>query len=194
LILLAQPRFFRLQRHILRPEQLDLDLGIPVEDLVAFFGQLRANRMGYKGLGELELARLELRLDMLHEMQVGLFRLGIVGVTRHGDIALGRLLIYGGAQLAPSQQPLFQLGGGGASFGASFKLVEERSNLIPVSQVNPLGHKSAGFVRRQRAKWQSFHARKIPYDGALETGIREANATAVSSGWLNEGLPPAHQL
>src|ERR1019366_8211933 len=34
----------------------------------------------------------------------------------------------------------------------------------------------------------------IPHDGALETGIREANAAAVSCGWSNECLPPAHQL
>ena len=110
--------------------------------------------MGDVSLGELELARLELRLDVLHEVQVGLFRLGIVRVARHGDVALGGLLVDGGAQLAPIQQPLFQVGDGGARLRAGFELVEERSNPAPVAQVNPLGHKAAWPMRGQRVKRQ----------------------------------------
>ena len=65
-------------------------------------------------LRQLELPRLELRLDVLDKVQVGLFGLGIVGVAGHGDIALGGFLVQRGAQLAPIQQPAFQLGGGAA--------------------------------------------------------------------------------
>ena len=110
--------------------------------------------MGDVSLGELELARLELRLDVLDEMQVGLFRLGVVRVAGHGDVALGGLLVEGGVEFAPIQQPPFQVGGGGARGGAGFELVEERRDLAPVSQVNRLRHKAAGLMRGQRVKWQ----------------------------------------
>ena len=110
--------------------------------------------MGDVSLGELELARLELRLDVLDEMQVGLFRLGVVRVAGHGDVALGGLLVEGGAQFAPIQQPRFQVGGGGARRRAGFELVEERRDLVPVSQVNLLRHKAARLMRGQRVKRQ----------------------------------------
>src|ERR1017187_3659070 len=115
-----------------------MNLRIPVEDLVALLGQLRAKRMGNIRLSELELAWLELRLNVLHEMQVGLFRLGIVRVASHGDVAFRGLLVDGGAQLAPIQQPLFERGGGAARLRAGFELVEERSNPAPFTQVNGL--------------------------------------------------------
>ena len=110
--------------------------------------------MGDVSLRELELARLELRLDVLHEMQVGLFRLGIVRVARHGDVAFGGLLVEGGAQFAPIQQPLFQVGGSGARWRAGFELVEQRGNPAPVAQVNLLRHKAAWLMRGQCVKRQ----------------------------------------
>src|ERR1019366_587134 len=143
LILLAQASLLGFERHILWPEQLDMDLRVPVEDLVALFGQLRAKPMSDIGLGKLELARLELRLNVLHKMQVGLLRLRIVCVASHGDVAFRGLLVDGGAQLAPIQQPLFERGGGAARLRAGFELVEERSNPAPFTQVNGLWHKAA---------------------------------------------------
>ena len=154
LILLAELGFLGLQRHVLLAEQLDLELRVAVEHLVALLGQLCAQGMGDVNLGELELARLELRLHVLHEVQVGLLRLGVVRVARHGDVTLGGLLIHRGAEFAPIQQPPFQVGGGGARWRAGFELVKERSDLAPVSQVNLLWHKAPGLMRRQRIKWQ----------------------------------------
>src|ERR1017187_9127513 len=129
-----------------------MNLRIPVEDLVALLGQLRAKRMGNIRLSELELAWLELRLNVLHEMQVGLFRFGIFRVARHGDVAFRGLLVDGGAQLAPIQQPLFQLGGNGARLRAGFELVEQGRNPAPVAQVNLPWHKAAWLMRWQCVK------------------------------------------
>ena len=153
-ILLAQLGLLGFQRHILLAEQLDLDLRVAVEDLVARFGQLRAQRMGDVSLGELELARLELRVHVLDEMQVGLLRLGVVRVAGHGDVATRGLLVDGGVEFAPIQQPPLQVGRGGARRGAGFELVEERSDILPVSQVNLLRHKAARLMRRQRLERQ----------------------------------------
>ena len=154
LVLLAELGLLGFKRHILLAEQLDLDLRVPIEDLVARFRQLRAQRMTDISPGELELAGLESRLHVLNEMQVGLLRLRVIRVAGHGDVALGGLLVNRGVELAPVQQPTLQAGGGGARLCASFKLVEERSDLAPVSQVNCLWQKAAGFMRRQRVKWQ----------------------------------------
>ncbi len=59
-----------------------------------------------------ELARLELRLDVLDEMQIGLFRVGVVRVAGHGDVTARGFLVERGVQFAPVQQPAFKFGGG----------------------------------------------------------------------------------
>ena len=80
-----------------------MELRIPVKDLIALLRQLLPEWMGDVGLGDLELARLDLRLHVLHEVQVVLFRFGIVGVARHGDVAYGGFLIERGAEFTPIQ-------------------------------------------------------------------------------------------
>ena len=60
-------------------------------------------------LFEFELPRLELRLDVLDEMEVGFLGVRIVGVAGHCDIAAGRFLIERGGQLAPVQEPALEL-------------------------------------------------------------------------------------
>src|SRR5260370_14360085 len=56
-------------------------------------------------LGELELARLQRRLDLLDEMQVSLLGLRVVGVAGHRDIAAGGVLAAGGRGSLPHPHP-----------------------------------------------------------------------------------------
>jgi len=60
-------------------------------------------------LRQLELARLDLGLHILQEMQVSALGFFIIGVARHRDIAAGRFLIERGGQLAPLEQPTLEL-------------------------------------------------------------------------------------
>ena len=110
--------------------------------------------MGQVEFREFELPGFQLRFDLLNKMQVGLFRLGVVRVAGHGDVAARGHLVNGGIKFAPVQQPLLEVGGGGACRGAGFQLVKERGDIIPVSQVNLLGDKAAGLMRGQDVKWQ----------------------------------------
>ena len=103
---------------------------------------------------ERELARLELRLDVFDKMQVGLFRLGIVGVAGHGDVTAGRFLVQRGGEFAPVEQPAFEIGGGLALRGAGFQPVEQRRDLRPVAEVKGLRDKGPGFVGGQFSKRQ----------------------------------------
>ena len=95
-----------------------------------------------------ELARLELRLDVLDEMQIRLFRLGVVRVAGHGDVAAGGFLVERGVEFAPVEQPAFEVGGGLALRGARFQLVEQRRDLRPVAEVNGWRDKCARLVAR----------------------------------------------
>ena len=104
--------------------------------------------------GQREVARLEFRLDLLDEVQVGLFRAGIVRVAGHGDVTPGRFLVQRGVEFAPVEQPAFQVGGGFALRRAGFQLIEQRLDLRPVAQIHLLRQKPARLVRRQRVKRQ----------------------------------------
>jgi hypothetical protein len=55
-----------------------------------------------------KLARLELRLDVLDEMQICLLRVRVVRVAGHGDVTARRLLVERGVEFAPVEQPAFQ--------------------------------------------------------------------------------------
>ena len=55
--------------------------------------QLRAQRMREIRLIQLEAPRLDLRLDLLDEMQVGCLRVRVVRVAGHRDVAPGSLFI-----------------------------------------------------------------------------------------------------
>ena len=66
---------------------------VAVENLEARLGQKIELRMRDVDFLQRKLAWLELRLDLLDEMQIRLFRLGIVRVARHGDITARRLLV-----------------------------------------------------------------------------------------------------
>ena len=63
-------------------------------------------------LFELELARFELGLDVLDEMEVRLLGIGAVRVAGHGDVALRTLLIQRRRKFAPGQERLLQFGHG----------------------------------------------------------------------------------
>ena len=68
--------------------------------------------MGDVNFLQRELARLELRLDVLDEMQIRLFRVGVVRVAGHGDVTARGFLVQRGVEFAPVEQPAFQFGGG----------------------------------------------------------------------------------
>ena len=86
MILLAQSGLVGFERHVRIAIQLDAHLGVPLKDLVAFLRQLVAQRMSQKNLFQFELPRLELRLDVLHEMEIGSLGFRVVGVAGHRDV------------------------------------------------------------------------------------------------------------
>ena len=106
---------------------------------------------------QLELPRLELRLDVFDEMQIGLLRLGVVRMAGHRDVALGTFLIERGRQFTPLEQRVFQIvdGFGGREF--LLDLAEQRRDLAPISQINLLGHQLARRVHGQLSKRQQIH-------------------------------------
>ena len=113
-----------------------------------------------ENLRQLELARLELRLDVLDEMQIGLFRLGIVRVAGHGDVTLGMVLVERGAEFAPIEQPAFQFGGRFAGGGARFQLVEQRRDLVPIAQSSFAGTNVRGLTAGKFSNGNKFMAER----------------------------------
>ena len=79
---------------------------------VAEFSRFFALRMRDINFLQRKLARLELRLDVFDKMQIRFFRVRIVRVARHGDIAARSFLVERGGKFAPVEQPFFQIGGG----------------------------------------------------------------------------------
>ena len=111
-------------------------------------------------LRQLELTRFDLRLDLLDEMEVGLFRRGVFRMAGHGDIAQGAFLIQRGAQFAAIQEPPLQLVRRFAARRALFQRIEQRGDLREVPQVNLLRDKHARAVRSQLVKRQQVHFSK----------------------------------
>ena len=66
-----------------------MHLRVAREHPVALFGQTDAERMRQINQFQPELARFEVRFDLFDEMEVGLFRVGVVGVAGHRDVAPG---------------------------------------------------------------------------------------------------------
>jgi len=83
-------------------------------------------------------------------MQVRLLRLGIVRMAGHGDVAAGGFLVQRRVQLAPVQQPFFQVRHRFGLTHARFELVKQRRNLRPVTQVD------GGRNKRTRFRGASF--------------------------------------
>ena len=73
---------------------------------------------------QLELTRLELRLDVLDEMQIGFLGLRIVGVASHRDVAPRRFLVHGGIEFAPVEEPRLEVSRVFALRGVCFQPVE----------------------------------------------------------------------
>ncbi len=110
--------------------------------------------MGDINLLQRELARLELRLDVLDKMQIRLLRICVVRVTGHRDVTARRLLVQCGIEFAPVEQPAFQFGDRPGRCGAHLQLVEQGHDLRPVAEIKMLRNERAGPVRGQFSKWQ----------------------------------------
>ena len=156
--MLAELVLLGFERHVFLAIHLDAHLRVPVKNFVAILRQVRAQRVPEIDLFQRELARLELRLDVFDEVEVGPLRLRVLGVTGHRDVTPGRFLIQRRAQFAPVEQPAFETCGGVAPARPRLQLVEQRRHLRPVAQVQFLRHKPARRVRRQIVKWQQIHA------------------------------------
>ena len=85
---------------------------IPVLSRMRLRTALDAGGVRQVKLFELELARLEGRLDVFDEMEVSLLRLGVVRVAGHGDVTLARFLVERRAQFRPVQKPAFEVSRG----------------------------------------------------------------------------------
>ena len=83
---------------------------------------------------ERELARLDPRFDVFDEMQIRFFRVRIVCVARHGDVATGGFLVERGGEFTPIEQPTLERRHGFAIGRAPFQLVEKRLDLRPVAE------------------------------------------------------------
>ena len=152
--MLADLGLLGFERDILLAIQLDVITHIAEEHVVARRWQLRALWMRDEEFLQLELARLEFRLDLFDEMQVSLLCVGVVRVTRHGDVTARRFLVERGAEFAPRHQPRFQISHGLGRRDTRFELVKQRRNLSPIAQVELHGHELTGFVSRQQTKRQ----------------------------------------
>ncbi len=124
MVLLAEPGFLGFERHVFVAIQSDEHLGIPIEDCIPFARQFVAQRMSKVNLLQLELTRLELRLDVLDEMQIGFLGLRVVGVASHRDVAPRRFLVHGGMEFAPIEQPGLEVSRVFAPRGDCFQPVE----------------------------------------------------------------------
>ena len=85
-----------------------MQIRITIEHFVTRARKLSAQGMLHINLRQLELAWLDLRIDLFHEVKVSALGLFIIGVASHGNIAAGRLLIERGGQLAPIEQPALE--------------------------------------------------------------------------------------
>ena len=108
-------------------------------------------------------------MNVLDDVEVGLFRLGIVRVAGHGDVALGMILVDGGVEFAPLQQPAFEFGHALAPGGGGFQFVVKRDDLIPVAAIQIGRDKSARLAGRQRIKGQQIHGERIDHFRGMET-------------------------
>src|SRR5205807_5284941 len=97
---------------------------------------------------ELELPWFDVRFDVLDEMKVGLLRFRIIGMASHGDVTCRGFLVESGAQFAPIEQPILKFANAPVR-GAVFQLVEQRLDLVPISQTGVFRKKSPGLMRRQ---------------------------------------------
>jgi hypothetical protein len=159
--LLREPGLLGFQRDIFRAEQLDLQFRGAVKNKPSLPGQPGAQGMRQKNLGQLELARFELRLNVLDKMQEGLFRVAVLSMTGHGDVAPGRLLIERGGQFAAIQQPALERGGGLTPRGGGFELVKQGRDLAPIPQIHFVWNEAARPEDRQFSERQQIHARRI---------------------------------
>jgi hypothetical protein len=157
LVLLPDLGFLGFERHVFLAEQLDVILHVANEHIVARRRQLGPLRMRDEQFLQLELARLEFRLDLFDKMQISLLRLGVVRVARHRDVTARRFLVERGAEFAPRQQPRFQIRDGWA---AATRVSSWSNNgaICPITQVNWAGHKLARLVSGQRTKGNKFMA------------------------------------
>ena len=154
LILLAQLGLFGFERDILLAEQLDALAQVAVEHLVTRLGQLRAQGLREVGLLQRELTRLDLRLDVLDEMEIGLLRLGAVGVAAHGDVTLRALFIERSGQFAPTEQGRLQLSHGRCARKFFLHGIEEWRERAPVAEINLSRHQLARGVDGQLSERQ----------------------------------------
>ena len=80
-----------------------------IEDEIPVAGQLRAVGESRYRLADLVLDRLELRLDLANECQIGRLSLGVVGLAGHRDVTLDPLLPDRRVQLAGRDHPGFEI-------------------------------------------------------------------------------------
>lgn len=125
LVALAELGFLSFERDVFFAEKFDEKLRVTVENEVAIFGQLSAERMGEINLAELELARFEFGFDVFDKMEVGPFGFRAIGVTAHGDVTTSGFLVERRAEFAAVEEPLFEGLRSGALRGAGFELIEE---------------------------------------------------------------------
>jgi hypothetical protein len=81
-------------------------------------------------------------------------------VAGHRYVTLGTFLIERRDEFAAIENPALKLRDCAALWRAAFDLIEERTDSIPVAQVNVLRHKTARGVRRQILEWQQTHWRQ----------------------------------
>ena len=121
---------------------------VAVKNLVTSLGQVIPLRMRHVKLLHRELARLELWLDLLDEMQIRPLRFSIVRVAGHRNIAATGFLVQRGGKLAPVQQPFFECASAFGLGDTPFQLVEQRRNLRPIAKVNSRRDERAWFGER----------------------------------------------
>ena len=159
-VFVAHLGVFGLQGDIFRTIQFHLEGRSAIKDLILCPRQLRPKRVLQEQLGHGKLARLERGIHHLHEMQVGLLSLGIVGMAGLGDVPTGPFFIESGGQFTGIQQPPFQLGHSGATGRSGFELIKEWSHSLPISQSQDCRHKASRAIGRQFSKGQKTHADK----------------------------------
>ena len=97
-VFVAHLGLFGLQGDIFRTIQFHLKGRRSIKDLILCPRQLRPKRVLQEQLGHGKLARLERGIHHLHEMQVGLLSLGVVGVAGLGDVPTGPFFIESSGQ------------------------------------------------------------------------------------------------
>src|SRR5882724_4330004 len=99
--------------------------------------------MTLEQLCEPEFSWLKLRMHVFDEIEISEPGLGVVQVTGHRDVPAGGIFGQGRAQLAPIEQPRFQVANGVALWRASFETAEIGCDLQPIAEIHLFGQEPA---------------------------------------------------